>query len=136
MQTKKLITLIKNITGVEPFNKSRKTPNVFARAIFYKILYDRFKTSKVDISRKVNKHHATILHTLNHFDVWVKQNKKLKSWYDSIILVLDEEDVEFLDVDNIYQKFIYLREENELLKTTIKNLKLKLNEKGNDKESI
>ena len=55
MQTKKLITLIKNITGVEPFNKSRKTPNVFARAIFYKILYDRFKTTKVDISRKVNK---------------------------------------------------------------------------------
>ena len=36
-----------------------------------------------------------------------KQNKKLKSWYDSIILVLDEEDVEFLDVDNIYQKFIF-----------------------------
>ena len=51
-------------------------------------------------------------------------------------LVLDEEDVEFLDVDNIYQKFIYLREENELLKTKIKNLKLKLNEKGNDKESV
>ena len=76
------------------------------------------------------------LQTLNHFDVWVKQNKKLKSWYDSIILVLDEEDVEFLDVDNIYQKFIYLREENELLKTKIKNLKLKLNEKGNDKESV
>lgn len=136
MKTKELIQLIKNVTGVEPFNKSRKTPNIFARAIFYKILHERFQTSKMEISRKSNKHHATILHALNHFDYWIKQNRKLKNWYDNIILLLDEEDVEFLDIDTMYQKFIYLREENEILKTKIKNLKLKLNEKGNDKESI
>ena len=135
MKTNQLESLIKEVTGVEPFDKSRKLSYVFARAIFYKILYNKFKYTKTDISRRANKNHGTIIHALKHFDVWLKHNKRLKYWYDSVIIMMDY-DINYIDPNDLYQKMIYLQEENERLKTKNKKLKQKLNEKTNDKNFI
>lgn len=89
MIKKELKAIIKKHTGVDLNNeetiKSRKRQYVEIRGIYYKILQDYTKFTLTHIGDSMGKTHATVLHTVNNFDYWVKYDKALSTLYYGIL---------------------------------------------------
>ena len=84
--TSELKKVIQEITGVDINEVSRKREIIEARAIYYKILkqIDKNKTLK-SIGASVGKDHATVLHSLNNYDMFEQFNPTLKLFRKQIL---------------------------------------------------
>lgn len=84
--TKELKKVIKEITGVDINEVSRKREIIEARAVYYKILkqIDKKKSLK-SIGASVGKDHATVLHSLNNYDMFEQFNPTLKLFRKQIL---------------------------------------------------
>ena len=84
--TKELKKVIKEITGVDINEVSRKREIIEARAVYYKILkqIDKKKSLK-SIGASVGKDHATVLHSLNNYDMFEQFNPTLKLFRKEIL---------------------------------------------------
>jgi hypothetical protein len=84
--TKELKKVIQEITGVDINEVSRKREIIEARAVYYKILkqIDKKKSLK-SIGASVGKDHATVLHSLNNYDMFEKFNPTLKLFRKQIL---------------------------------------------------
>jgi hypothetical protein len=84
--TKELKKIIQEITGVDINEVSRKREIIEARAVYYKILkqIDKKKSLK-SIGASVGKDHATVLHSLNNYDMFEQFNPTLKLFRKQIL---------------------------------------------------
>jgi hypothetical protein len=84
--TKELKKVIQEITGVDINEVSRKREIIEARAVYYKILkqIDKKKSLK-SIGASVGKDHATVLHSLNNYDMFEQFNPTLKLFRKQIL---------------------------------------------------
>ena len=91
-------------TGVNVEIVSRKRNFVEARAMYYKLLRDVSNMTLQAIGDTVNKDHATILHSLNSVDDWMRYDRKLADRYKNILYAIDkidETDFNSLRYENI-----------------------------------
>lgn len=91
-------------TGVNVEIVSRKRNFVEARAMYYKLLRDVSNMTFQAIGDTVNKDHATIIHSLNSVDDWMKYDRKLADRYKNILYAIDkidETDFNSLRYENI-----------------------------------
>lgn len=95
METKTTLAVkkaIKEIIGIDINENKRNREIVEARAIYYKILreIDKNRTLK-SIGETVGKDHATVLHSLKHYDAFVQHNKSMSLYKDEILRKLNFE---------------------------------------------
>jgi hypothetical protein len=128
--TKELKKVIKEITGVDINEVSRKREIIEARAVYYKILkqIDKKKSLK-SIGASVGKDHATVLHSLNNYDMFEQFNPTLKLFRKQILQRLNYASGEqILDmsknelIDSLQLDIMKLTDEIENLQQTITNL--------------
>jgi len=86
MTTDTIKKLVERETGISLDSKERNRKNVYARAIYFKICRDRTGLSLQQIGNTVNKHHASVLYSINNtFPELYKYSKLFKCNYDNII---------------------------------------------------
>ena len=125
--TKELKKVIKEITGVDINEVSRKREIIEARAVYYKILkqIDKKKSLK-SIGASVGKDHATVLHSLKNYDMFEQFNPTLKLFKKQILQRLNyvkPEDILDISKDEYIQSLqldiMKLNDEIENLQETI-----------------
>jgi len=121
--TLQLKQIIKEITGADINQVSRKREIIEARAIYYKILkqIDK-KKSLQSIGASVGKDHATVLHSLKNYDMFEKFNPTLKLFRKEILQRLNytpEEQSINLSKDEMIQSL-----QIEIMKLTDENINL------------
>jgi hypothetical protein len=128
--TKELKKVIQEITGVDINEVSRKREIIEARAVYYKILkqIDKKKSLK-SIGASVGKDHATVLHSLNNYDMFEQFNPTLKLFRKQILQRLNyvkPEDILDVSKDEYIQSLqidiMKLTDEIANLQETITNL--------------
>jgi hypothetical protein len=128
--TKELKKVIQEITGVDINEVSRKREIIEARAVYYKILkqIDKKKSLK-SIGASVGKDHATVLHSLNNYDMFEQFNPTLKLFRKQILQRLNyvkPEDILDISKDEYIQSLqidiMKLNDEIANLQETITNL--------------
>lgn len=104
---------VKEVTGFDPFKKTRLREYVEARALYIHILHKYHKKGCSEISRGLNLHHATILHSLKNFDIYVRYNKKLEESLYSMIQLQNKDHIA-MKREYIKLKVDYLLDEDVL----------------------
>lgn len=69
----------------ELFEKNRRGPVMQSRRIIIYILRKKYKWTYQHIGRKLEKHHATVMHHFKQMDFWVEEDVSFKSEIDDII---------------------------------------------------
>ena len=77
----RLINIVNTHFNVDVKRKGRDRSTIDARSVACKILYDQ-GYSKVNIAKVLNQHHATIIHTLKMFSIYLNQDPMLRFRYD------------------------------------------------------
>ena len=82
--------LIKQITGVDIFQETRKQEVVEYRAVANLFLNKIMGYSLMDIvrwyqSNGKNSHHATIIFSINNYDIYKKYNKDLEKIFNTLL---------------------------------------------------
>ena len=82
--------LIKKITGVDIFQETRKQEVVEYRAVANLFLNKILGYSLMDIvrwyqSNGKNSHHATIIFSINNYDIYKKYNKDLEKMFNTLL---------------------------------------------------
>ena len=82
--------LIKQITGVDIFQETRKQEVVEYRAVANLFLNKILGYSLMDIvrwyqSNGKNSHHATIIFSINNYDIYKKYNKDLEKMFNTLL---------------------------------------------------
>jgi chromosomal replication initiation ATPase DnaA len=80
------------ILGVDIFNRRRHRELVEARFIYCHIMRYEFNKTVSSIGRKLNKNHATVLHSLKGFeDLMSLKDKEFREKYNRIINIIQTE---------------------------------------------
>lgn len=77
---------IQKVTGKDPFAKTRKREVVEARALYIHLLHNYHKKGCSEIGRIMNLNHATILHSIKNFDMYVRFNQQLESYLYQMLM--------------------------------------------------
>lgn len=119
-----LISCINYECGVDIMSDNRKRVVVESRMIFSKILYTQHNIGYTDISRMLNKTHASIFHYIKGFDSLLKYDENFRKRYLNIMNVY----LNGIDITDISEagKIMY---DNVLLKTRVMELEKKLDSK-------
>ena len=120
---KNLINELEDLSGYNIFERTRRREIIELRALFHTVLKKYYRFSLREIQElggengyKMN--HASIIHSINSFDIYCKYSPHLLDWYHAVIADL-EEDVAAERIDFIRPKLKYLSEENLLKLSTI-----------------
>jgi hypothetical protein len=122
-----LIDEIETLSGINIFQNTRRREVVEVRSLLYTILKKFYRFNLREIQDLCSEHeynitHASVIHSLNSFDVYKTYNKNLDDWYHAVVIDL-EEDVAAQRIDFIKPKLKYLSEENLLkLSTVVKEM--------------
>lgn len=111
-----LVGEIKLLTKLDVFSNTRKREYVEARALLMKVLSKYFNYRLRDIQRVFSEYgypvtHATIIHGLKSFDMYLNYSPDLKEWYHAIVLDLSA-DVGAARIDFIIPKLKYLSDDD------------------------
>ena len=114
--TKRLKEIILKETDIDVSKNSRKHNIIEARALyFYLVKHFKPKMTLQEIADSVNKNHATVIHSLNNYEMYEKFNRDLRSLRNIITNEIDEEN-------------ILNTEDNEELRLELKKKNLKISE--------
>jgi len=118
-----LIDEIQALSQVRVFENTRRREVVEVRSLLYTVLkkFYRFNLREImEIGQEYGYYitHASVIHSLNSFDVYKTYNKNLDEWYHAIVIDL-EEDVAAARIDFIKPKLKYLSEDQLLNLSTI-----------------
>ena len=118
-----LIDEIQALSQIKIFENTRRREVVEIRSLFYTVLkkFYRFNLREImEIGEEYGYYitHASVIHSLNSFDVYKTYNKNLEEWYHAIIIDL-EEDIAASRIDFIKPKLKYLSEDDLLKLSTI-----------------
>jgi hypothetical protein len=127
--TIELKKVVKEVTGVDVTQKSRKREVVEARAVYYKILKEIDKKKSLEsIGESVGKNHATVIHSLNNYDIFEGFNPTLKLFKKEILSKLNFKS-SLIDcskdelINNLRIDILNLNEQIDNLQETITKLK-------------
>ena len=98
---------IQKISGIDPFIRTRKREVVESRALYIHLLYKYHKKRPYHIAKVIGLNHATILHSLKNFDIYVRFNPKLKEWLEKALR--SQEDIIPIRKEYIKDKLDYLK---------------------------
>ena len=130
-QVQALIAIVNDEFEVDITIKCRKRPVVVARKAFSFILRES-NLSLAAIGGYMGKDHATILHYLRDIDFVIQTNKyfrnKLSSCGERFDAVVEEAPEQKLEVVKKPQDYYTMREENKVLKQSIKKQKERIAE--------
>ena len=94
--------------------------------VFSKILYDK-GVSKTSIAKSLGKNHATIMHHLEKVDVEIKTYPEFRERYESCVSKFEEVlravEADDDDITGLVNEVHSLRDENDIYKKTIDELK-------------
>jgi len=79
-----LISLELSVPKSDILSNSRRMPEKDARHLAIRIIRNRTKLSTVKIGQIFNRDHATIVHSLQTTDGWIRHNHKFNQLYTSI----------------------------------------------------
>ena len=118
-----LIDEIQALSQVRVFENTRRREIVEVRSLLYTVLkkFYRFNLREImEIGQEYGYYitHASVIHSLNSFDVYKTYNKNLDEWYHAIVID-QEEDVAAARIDFIKPKLKYLSEDQLLNLSTI-----------------
>jgi DNA-directed RNA polymerase subunit L len=114
--TERLKEIILKETDIDVSKNSRKHNIIEARALyFYLVKHFKPKMTLQEIAESVNKNHATVIHSLNNYEMYEKFNRDLRSLRNIITNEIDEEN-------------ILNTEDNEELRLEIKKKNLRVSE--------
>lgn len=108
---KRLRTEIKKVTGYDPYSKTRKREVVEARGLYIHLLHKYHKKRPVHIARLMGYNHATILHSIKNFDVYLKYNDRLETELYTMLMYGEYDSIEML-IEYIKLKLQYLNKED------------------------
>jgi chromosomal replication initiation ATPase DnaA len=92
--TERLKEIILKETDIDVSKNSRKHNIIEARALyFYLVKHFKPKMTLQEIAESVNKNHATVIHSLNNYEMYEKFNRDLRSLRNIIVNQMDEENV-------------------------------------------
>jgi hypothetical protein len=77
---------IQKISGIDPFEKTKKRDVVEARALYIHLLTKYHKVRPYKVSRMLKLNHATVLHSQKNFDIYLRYNKELEGWLYEMLL--------------------------------------------------
>lgn len=98
---------IQRISGIDPFTRNRKRDVVEARGLYINMLHKYHKKGCSEIARGLKVTHATILHSIKNFDIYVRFNPTLKEWLEKALK--SEEDIIPIRKEYIKDKLDYLQ---------------------------
>lgn len=122
MRAKRIHTLFVELFGYEFLNKTRETHLVEARATYFYYLYMYENMKLIDIQQSVKEicgkkyNHATILHAIRNYPIYVKYNELMPRYLMAVSerlnpnknkVVFIQKAIEFLKqdtIDEIYPK--------------------------------
>jgi len=114
--TERLKEIILKETDIDVSKNSRKHNIIEARALyFYLVKHFKPKMTLQEIAESVNKNHATVIHSLNNYEMYEKFNRDLRSLRNIIVNQMDEQNV-------------LNTEDNEELKLELKKKNLRVSE--------
>lgn len=122
-----LIEEIQLLSGHNIFEATRRREVVEVRSLLYVILKKYYRFSLREIQDLCQEHgyiitHASVIHSLNSFDIYMKYNSNLADWYHAVVVGL-EEDVAAARIDFIKPKLKYLSDDDLLkLSTLVKEM--------------
>jgi len=92
--TERLKEIILKETDIDVSKNSRKHNIIEARALyFYLIKHFKPKMTLQEIAESVNKNHATVIHSLNNYEMYEKFNRDLRSLRNIITNEIDEQNI-------------------------------------------
>lgn len=107
-------SIVEKVCGVYDLSlKSRDTEYIHARAIYLRICQNNFKIKKRLQSKRIGLTHATILHSLKTFEVYMK-DEDFKRKYKKSLTIFNEmffKDIPYIDtisLDDLKDKHIVL----------------------------
>jgi len=114
--TERIKQIIKQETNIDVCKSSRKHNIIEARALyFHSIKHFKPKMTLQEMADSVNKNHATVIHSLNNYEMYEKFNRDLRSLRNIIVNQMDEQNV-------------LNTEDNEELRLELKKKNLKVSE--------
>jgi menaquinone-dependent protoporphyrinogen IX oxidase len=128
MKCDKLKQIIEYETGLDLSRNTRRREYVQARGIYYYILRKETNMSLQSISETVKKNHATILHSVNHFDNWLVADPDLKKIYKRVLKsFLSSNTTNIASRQNNGQIVNSIMEENERLNKELLKMNVEVN---------
>lgn len=126
METHKIIKKrINEFFGIDIDEPTRIEKYVEARMIYYWLCYYFTNMNLSKIAKTVNKNHATVLHGIKNFPIFMETDKDFKEKFLAIYETLKEEvqkKTEQMSLQELTFRYNQLLMENGKLKETIKNL--------------
>tara|TARA_R100000152_G_C6756299_1_gene180076 strand:+ start:544 stop:996 length:453 start_codon:yes stop_codon:yes gene_type:complete len=118
-----LVKEIELLSGYNIFESTRRREVVEIRSLLYTVLkkFYRFTLREIqDLAAEYNytMNHASVIHSLNSFEIYSKYSPHLLEWYHAVVQDL-EEDVAAERIDFIKPKLKYLSEDDLLKLSTI-----------------
>ena len=109
--TERLKEIILKETDIDVSKNSRKHNIIEARALyFYLVKHFKPKMTLQEIAESVNKNHATVIHSLNNYEMYEKFNRDLRSLRNIIVNQMDEENI--LNTENINELRLEIKKKN------------------------
>ena len=110
-----LINEIESLSGYRVFENTRRREVVEVRSLLYTVLkkFYRFTLREIqDLAEEYNYSitHASVIHSINSFDVYSKYSPHLLEWYHAVVIDL-EEDLAAQRIDFIKPKLKYLSDD-------------------------
>lgn len=134
-----LILTIQDVLGVDIREKTRKTQHVYARMIYYKILR-KLGYSFMSIGNTLNKHHATVIHSIKTFDDLYQVDENMFNQFELVKKVyfkeIDEHPFFHKTHSSLLNEAFSLEKENKSLTLFIIHLKNSLNQQEKYKKII
>jgi len=126
METHKLIKKrINNFFGIDIDEPTRIEKYVEARMIYYWLCYYFTNMNLSRIAKTVKKNHATVLHGIKNFPIFMETDKEFKEKFLAIYETLKEDvqkKTEQMSLQELTFRYNQLLMENGKLKEIIKNL--------------
>ena len=77
---------VKKVTGHDPYDRNRRRETIESRALYIHILHKYHKKGCLEIARGLVLTHATVLHSIKNFDIYIHYNSELEGWLYEILM--------------------------------------------------
>lgn len=94
-------SFVENYFGVCLRSRHRVTNNINARATYFKLVRENTGLALKEIGKSVGVNHATVINSLNKFDMYYKHSANVKECYDDALIHFGIKDgVKTKDLEN------------------------------------
>tara|TARA_R110002020_G_scaffold141390_1_gene313065 strand:+ start:76 stop:528 length:453 start_codon:yes stop_codon:yes gene_type:complete len=121
--------IVEKHTELKLKNPTRKFEYIFARACYYYLCRKYTKCSYQQISKTLNKNHATVIHSLKELPYILKHHKHLQTMFNQILKEADKDYIfesTKMSIDDLVKEYNFLLLKNGELQNKLVNQDKKL----------